>query len=235
MKKTILSIAVLLASMAGVSASAQTTNANPQTKTECTKGCSTKKDAPGYNPFQGLNLTEKQQAELQALKPAKDGKCAKAGKNASCTKGEKNATCAKDKKQLSQAEKQAQRKQSAEQRLQNRREYLAKVKNILTPDQYVKFLENSYVDQGMKGPGHKNMAKGKDGRHSNKNGRHGKDQAMRGERHGNKANARGPKGNKPACNNSTCKQNPAQQNASADGSYYIDNGLIKVFPYQAQR
>lgn len=78
----------------------------------------------------------------------------------------------------------------------------------------------------MKAPGHKHIAKGKDGKHH----RQGKDQAMRGNRNGNKANAQGRKGNKPNCTNGTCKQNPAQQNATADGSYYIDNGLIKVFP-----
>ncbi len=232
MKKTILSIAVLLASMAGITASAQSQNACPQAKTECTSGNCTKKDAPKYNPFQGLNLTEKQQAELQALKPAKGAKCANGEKNASCSKNNQSCTKNKDKQQLSKAEKQAQRKQFAEQRLQNRRDYLAKVKNILTPEQYVQFLENSYVDQGMKAPGHKHIAKGKDGKHH----RHGKDQALRGERHGSKANSQGRKGNKPNCtNSSTCKQNPAQQNASADGSYYIDNGLIKVFPYQAQK
>ncbi|WP_297071142.1 Spy/CpxP family protein refolding chaperone [uncultured Duncaniella sp.] len=233
MKKTILSIAVLLASMAGITASAQSQNASPQAKTVCATGNCTKKDAPKYNPFQGLNLTEKQQAELQALKPAKGAKCTNGEKNASCSKNSQSCTKGnKDKQQLSQAEKQAQRKQFAEQRLQNRRDYLAKVKNILTPEQYVQFLENSYVDQGMKGPGHKHVAKGKDGKHH----RQGKDQAMRGNRNGNKANAQGRKGNKPNCtNNGTCKQNPAQQNATADGSYYIDNGLIKVFPYQAQR
>ena len=35
--------------------------------------------------------------------------------------------------------------------IQNRRDYLAKVKNILTPEQYVQFLENNYVDQALKG------------------------------------------------------------------------------------
>ncbi|WP_301746935.1 Spy/CpxP family protein refolding chaperone, partial [uncultured Duncaniella sp.] len=169
MKKTILSIAVLLASMAGITASAQSQNANPQAKTECATGNCTKKDAPKYNPFQGLNLTEQQQTQLKALKAEKGGKCATGDQNANCTKGSKDK---KDKQQLSQAEKQAQRKQFAEQRLQNRRDYLAKVKTILTPEQYVQFLENSYVDQGMKAPGHKHIAKGKDGKHH----RQGKDQ-----------------------------------------------------------
>ena len=60
------------------------------------------------------------------------------------------------------------RKQFAE----RKRDYLAKVKSILTPDQYVQFLENSYVDQPMmkKGQGHKDMAKGRDGKRMDKQG-----------------------------------------------------------------
>lgn len=90
MKKTILSIAVLLASMAGITASAQSQNANPQAKTECATGNCTKKDAPKYNPFQGLNLTEQQQTQLKALKAEKGGKCATGDQNANCTKGSKD-------------------------------------------------------------------------------------------------------------------------------------------------
>lgn len=210
MKKTILSIAVLFASVAGFSASAQTPNTTtcPKAKTECTKGCA-KKDAPRYNPFAGLNLTDKQKAELQALKPGKDAKCKDAGKECKSKKECK----AKD---LSKAEKQAFRKQAIEKRQQGRRDYLAKVKNILTPEQYVQFLENNYVDAGMKGaPGHGKMAQGK---------HHGKKaHAFRGDRK-HKADSR--KGR---------RMNGQQQNAAVDSTFYIDNGLIKVFPYQAQR
>lgn len=160
MKKSILSLAILFASVAGFSASAQTATPQcPKTKTECTKGCA-KKDAPRCNPFAGLNLTEKQQSELQALRAEKGARIAE-------NKASKDAA---------RAEKQAQRKQNMENRLQNRRDYLAKVKNILTPEQYVQFLENSYVDQGMMkgGPRHGKMAQG----HHGKKGQKG--QAMRG-------------------------------------------------------
>lgn len=152
MKKTLLSMAIVIASMAGVSAFAQTPGScSKNTATECTKGCD-KKDGPRYNPFAGLNLTEKQQAELQALKPSKDAK--------STDKQDKT-------KQIGKEDKQAMRKQFTE----RRRDYLAKVKSILTADQYVQFLENNYVDQPiMKGHGPKDMAKGKDGKRMDKKG-----------------------------------------------------------------
>lgn len=151
MKKSILSLAVLFASMSAFSAAAQSTandnTANCKAKTECGKPCQKKNDAR-FNPFEGLNLTDKQKADLQALRPSKEAR-AKA-------------------KTEAKAEKQAQRKQMVEQRIQNRRDYLAKVKNILSPEQYVQFLENSYVDQGFKGGPRGKMAKGKDARHHHK-------------------------------------------------------------------
>lgn len=210
MKKTFLSIAVLLASIAGVSASAQTTAdaTAAKTKTECTKGCAAK-GAPAYNPFAGLNLTEQQQSQLQALKTQMKDAKAKEAKT----------------REAAKAERQAQKKQKMEARVQARRDYLAKVKNILTPEQYIQFLENSYVDQGMKHPGgrHGNIAK------ANRNGK--KAQAMRGGKNhkGNKADRR--KSNGKMRN----QQTAAGQNAVADSTFYIDNGLIKVFPYHAQR
>lgn len=210
MKKTFLSIAVLLASIAGVSVSAQTTAdaTAAKTKTECTKGCAAK-GAPAYNPFAGLNLTEQRQSQLQALKTQMKDAKAKEAKT----------------REAAKAERQAQKKQKMEARVQARRDYLAKVKNILTPEQYVQFLENSYVDQGMKQPGgrHGNMAK------ANRHGK--KDQAMRGGKNykGNKADRRKSKGKMRN------QQTAAGQSAVADSTFYIDNGLIKVFPYHAQR
>lgn len=211
MKKTFLSIAVLLASIAGVSASAQTpadATAAAAAKTECNKGRAAK-GAPAYNPFAGLNLTEQQQSQLQTLKTQMKDAKAKDAKT----------------KEAAKAEKQAQKKQKMEARVQARRDYLAKVKNILTPEQYVQFLENSYVDQGLKQPGgrHGNMAKA--------NRQSKKDQAMRGDRKGNKADRR--KGNGKMKNQQTAPA--AGQTAAADSTFYIDNGLIKVFPYHALR
>lgn len=165
MKKTILSIAVLFASMAGFSAAAQTQSTTTNKAATETAKSTDKKKAPRHNPFEGLNLTEKQQADLNALRPSKD---AKAKESASTDK--------QNKKQLTQEEKQArqqqraeQRKQRMEQRKQSCQDYLAKVKTILTPEQYVKFLENNYSERGTKmGKAGKNFAKGKDGKRNGK-------------------------------------------------------------------
>lgn len=164
MKKTILSLAVILASMGAISASAQTQETKTcKNATECSKGADMKK-GPAFNPFAGLNLTEQQQSALKALKPDKS----------QMKSGEKKEKS----KDMTQAEKQAQRKENMEKRIQGRRDYLAKVKTILTPEQYVQFLENNFVDQSMKqGPAHGKMAKGKDGQ-----GRGHKDHAMRSDK-----------------------------------------------------
>lgn len=200
MKKTLLSVAIILASTLGITATAQSP-ANTQTcdnpKTECTKAGKANK-AVRPNPFEGLNLTEQQKTELQSIAPKKD--CCK-------DKAEK-----KDRAQA-KAEKQAKRAENRQKMIQNRRDYLAKVKNILTPEQYVQFLENNYVDQALKGgPRHGKMAQAK-----HKNGKKGD------RRHNMRVN-------RP---NTNAAQ---QQNANdSNSAYYIDNGKIKVFSYHAQR
>lgn len=73
-------------------------------------------------PFAGLNLTQDQQTKLKALCDARK------------TEAQKN------------------RKDKRAERQQCRKDYLAQIKSILTPEQYVQFLENSYLDGG-KGPG----------------------------------------------------------------------------------
>lgn len=194
MKKSILSLAVLLASSVGFSAIAQ----NPcQPSKACTennckaKPCD-KKDAPSYCPFEGLNLTDKQKSELQSIAPAKP---------------------TKEQKAQAKAEKQAKKKAKAECRQQARRDYLAKVKGILTPEQYLQFLENNYVNNiDRQGPRHGKFDK--------------KDRAHRGDK------AKGMKGRKDRRAKGAMGK-PA--NAQADSTYFIDNGQIKVFPYQAQR
>lgn len=213
MKKTILSVAILLASTLGMTAMAQTPETTQQTKTECVKGRSGKQmNRP--NPFEGLNLTEQQKSELQALrqemkngqKPGK-GTCekAKAGK---CEKA-KAGKCEKAK-----ADNQAKRAERRQAMTQARRDYLAKVKNILTPEQYVQFLENNYVDQAFKGGNHRGKMAQVKGHKGHKG--HGK--------------ARGERGDKMRRNNNS------DSNANANGensAYWIDNGKIKVFPYHA--
>lgn len=220
MKKTILSVAILLASTLGLTAVAQTP-ANSQAcpnSTECTKA--NKANKPNRpNPFEGLNLTEQQKTELKAIAPQRNGqKCNKAANGTSSDKAQ-TGKCCKDKKakdvnaaSQSKAEKQAKQAENRQKRMDARRDYLAKVKNILTPEQYVQFLENNYVDQGFKGgPRHGKMAHSKKG-------------------HARKGNKNGNRGNKQNMNQQ------AQPNANdSNSAYYIDNGKIKVFPYHAQR
>ena len=81
------------------------------------------------NPFEGLDLTADQQAKLDQLK--KDCKAARQ----ECKKENKEA-----RKALADSCKAAGCKVRSEQ--------LAKIKEILTPEQYVKFLENSFLMNG---------------------------------------------------------------------------------------
>ncbi len=148
MKKIILGIAIVTASMFSVNASAQNTDKNA--------------NRPGremmkaMNPFEGLNLTAQQQEALKAIpNPWMQAKA--------------------DKKKDKEAKKEAKRQdrmQAMEEAKANRTKYLAEVKKVLTPEQYVQFLENSYVNRPMMP-----MRPGKDGMKGMKN-----DQ-KRGNRH----------------------------------------------------
>ena len=94
-----------------------------------------KKCDRAFNPFEGLNLTADQQAKLEALRP--QGKCDGSGKQ-NCDKKRDNCPLNGDAKV---------------DRRQAKRDYLAKVKAILTPEQYVTFLENMAVSGHDKAPG----------------------------------------------------------------------------------
>ena len=92
------------------------------------KQCDVKgRKACAPNPFEGLNLTAEQQTKVDALK-------------AECKAGREKAQA--DKK----ADRQKQRNDRADARKAQRTEMLAKVKAILTPEQYVQFLENNFVN-----------------------------------------------------------------------------------------
>ena len=147
MKKSIISLSVMLAGLFSGSAIAQTpATATCQGKTcvlteqRCATGDSTC-TRPCPKPFEGLNLTPQQQEQLKALGPCPNGK---RGDKA----GDKRGVCR-----------------------ESRKEYLAKVKGILTQEQYVQYLENCYVNA----PGHKVDRAGKG------HGRHGH-AAKRGDR-----------------------------------------------------
>lgn len=160
MKKKILSIALVLAGLMGTSAMAQSPSTTP-TQTTQNASCPSGQCKARPNPFDGLNLSEKQQAELKALREG----------------------CKAERQKIAEKEK-AEKKEMKEQRAKDAKEYLAKIKDILTPEQYVQFLENAYLNnQGVfaKKGGKHGMRPGKDGKRAGRMDR--KDQkGQRGQR-----------------------------------------------------
>ncbi len=80
------------------------------------------------NPFEGLNLTGQQQAQLKELR-------------------EQHA--AKNKEKCEKARKD--KAEARECRKECKKNYLAQVKAILTPEQYVTILENTYINTNNRG------------------------------------------------------------------------------------
>lgn len=161
MKKKIMILAVAIASMAGFNSLAQVsaTATSGIDKVKCDKGkkgeCDGKKECKGANPFEGITLTADQQTKIDALK-------AECKANREKCKAEKRAEKAEKK-----AEKKAAMEQARAERKQAKRDYLNKVKGILTPDQYVVFLENIVVSDAPQGgprPGGRPAGKGMKGK-----------------------------------------------------------------------
>lgn len=104
----------------------------PKQQCEATK-CQAGKCDQAKSPFANLGLTAEQQKKIDALR----------------------ADCQKNAKECKEQAK-TDRKDRREAMGKRRAEYLAKIKDILTPEQYVKFLENAFVEaqptmQRMKG------------------------------------------------------------------------------------
>lgn len=162
MKTKVLALAALLfaASSTACFAANDQKSENKQA-TECNKK-GNKECCKAMNPFEGLNLTADQQAKLDALRQ-------------NCpAKADKNNMENKDNKGVNKNEIMAKR-------LECKRNYLAKVKEILTPEQYVTFLENSFVKtrmhkqhdmKAMKHGQKKGMKDGKKANKDNKNRNH---------------------------------------------------------------
>lgn len=89
----------------------------------CHKQKCDRKDRVCPNPFEGLNLTETQKTQLDELRAS--------------------MPCNKGKQKNDKNEGRVDRKQC-------KRDFLAKVKTILTPEQYVTFLENNFADRGAR-------------------------------------------------------------------------------------
>lgn len=131
MKKKILSLAIIAAAFTAFNGVAQT-NDNNNAKAVCVaqqcgkpgKGCP--KEAC---PFDGLNITDAQKAQLQQL-------------------NESRREARKAQAATQKADRQRNDSARMAQRRADKKEYLEQVKAIIGPDQYVVFLENFYVNGG---------------------------------------------------------------------------------------
>lgn len=126
-----LGLCVLVATPAAFAQTSGNDNGKKELKADKRGG---KRGAEAPNPFEGLNLTADQQTKLEALK--------KECKEARMAKAETRQKQAQERKNVNREEAK-----------KARTEELAKIKAILTPEQYVKFLENSYLTgrHGKKG------------------------------------------------------------------------------------
>lgn len=88
----------------------------------------------GFSCFNGLNLTDTQKQQLQAL-------CKNYGEKRQALRGD-----AKQNKQRNDSLKKDMRNKAQD----LKRQQLADIKKILTPEQYTQFLEQNYVNQGPK-------------------------------------------------------------------------------------
>lgn len=138
MKKKLMIGAALCASMifGGLTSMAQD-NAKCDKAAACTRTCDKPADCNKPCPFEGLNLTDAQKTQLEQL----------------CQEQQK---ARQEKKQAKADNKQ----KKAEGRKAARRENLAKIKAILTPEQYVTYLENVAV-QGKSFKAQKGQKAGK--------------------------------------------------------------------------
>ena len=171
MKKSLISFAIAaFALLAPAAMTAQTTT--DKAKTENRQG--TKKDRgevrQKYNPFEGLNLTDAQQSKLKDLGcPFAKGDKKGCPDGQQCKPGEK-------KDQNGQTARPS-REEMAKKKIDARKDYLAKVKQILTPQQYLQFLENSYTNRpGMDGRKHSHN------KHAKKHHKNHKDHKMKGQK-----------------------------------------------------
>lgn len=141
MKKTILIMIVAVATMFSFNSMAQSPKCegkkcdkamcDKSSKCEIGKGQHKHKACP--NPFEGLNLTPEQQDKLKAMAP--------------CGAKEQRKACQQEQRRHRQACDSIARA--------GKEKFLADVKSVLTPEQYVQFLENMAKQPRpdmMKGP-----------------------------------------------------------------------------------
>lgn len=165
MKKKILSVALLATSLFATNSFAQAPadNNSNTTSIENIRGKKMDKKGGKKNPYEGLNLTDAQKAQLQQLDEKRNAQ------------RKQNAEAQKMEKQRNDSVQMAARKTA-------KKEYLEEVKAIIGPDQYVVFLENFYINGGNQGG--KSMKQGP--RDSKKDFAHNKDMKGRKDKGGKK-------------------------------------------------
>ncbi len=180
MKKIFLSIAILASSVAVFAQSNNQQTTTSTVQTEQVKNCKgkkadgkDKKDRKDINgkanrdarAFEGITLTDAQKSKLEALR-SQEMNARKEARGAQ-DKGREQ------KQKLTDEQKKQMKDAKITKRDDARKAHLAGIKAILTPEQYVVFLENSYVfsDNGPKGP---EAGKGFRGDQRGKKGRDGK-------------------------------------------------------------
>lgn len=109
-------------------------------------------------PFEGIKLSDKQKDALKALDESRKADFEKKMADKRAERDAKKAQKIAEKNNKKE-EMMKQREAAKAQREADRKEYLKKVKSILSADQYLQFLENSYVNakepqpQGMRHDG----------------------------------------------------------------------------------
>lgn len=131
MKKKIIAATLFAISLISFPSLAQQPEQAATKCTEQTCSRSEKSTPQKCNPFEGLNLTEQQQASIKGLQ-------------------KQRAEQAKNEKEKARKDKAQHDSTARENRRQSRMAYLQQLKDILTPEQYVSFLENSYASNSCR-------------------------------------------------------------------------------------
>ena len=138
MKKQIISLAIAAIALTSFTSFAQATTDATQTEKMVKKGRQGK-GQEAKNPFEGLNLTADQQKKLDALA------------------AERKAARENEKKASRETREKAKATAKANRRAERKAE-LDKIKAILSPEQYVTYLENLVLDgRGGKHAAHKKV------------------------------------------------------------------------------
>lgn len=148
MKKKIASLALIAMSLVAIPGFAQNKTErkadNTCTEANCTRTADSQR-APKACPFDGLNLSEAQKTKLQEL-----GKQRQEARKAKAETLKQQAEA--NKKEL-KANRMRRDSTAVEARKADKKAYLEEIKAIVGPENYVIFLENSYINAGTQGRG----------------------------------------------------------------------------------